>query len=342
MRRAATLLLAAGFATLAASAPVLGAGAQEAAAQEAAGPEPAPPAAAERDRLNGFAITRQTVDRAEIVPGGPPRDGIRSIDDPRFVPSEDATWVDDGTPVLGVVRKEDARAYPVHLMDYHQIANDVVGGLPLAVTWDPLTGVPRAFERTVDGRTLTFGVSGLIYNSGFLMYDRETESLWSQFLGQAISGPLAGKRLARVPIRQEDLTSWRTRVSNTRVLERPLPTKIDYRFSPFEKYLVEDSTRFPVKASDERFHAKELVLGVVAGGEARAYLGSILTREGGWAEDTLQGRKIQIDYSSELAVFRWEAPADVEVTEAYWFAWKAFHPDTKIWKDPGAVRRREP
>lgn len=283
------------------------------------------------DRPNGFALTGLTVDRADVIAGGPPRDGIRSIDAPRFVPVAEATWVDDATPVLGVEVGGDARAYPVHLMDYHQIANDVVGGVPLAVTWDPLTGTPLAFERTVGGRLLSFGVSGLLYNSGFLIYDRETGSLWSQFLGRAISGPLAGSTLARVRIRQEDLTSWRTRAGETRVLERPEPRRIDYRFSPFERYLVENAVRYPVKARDERFHAKELVLGVVAGGRARAYLGSVLTREGGWAEDVFQGRKVQIDYSTALSVFRWEVPEDVEVTEAYWFAWKAFHPDTEVW-----------
>jgi hypothetical protein len=294
-----------------------------------------------RDPMNGFVISRQTVDRADIVPGGPPRDGIRSVDEPRFVPSDDASWVDDATPVLGVAVGDDARAYPVHLMDYHQVVNDRVGGKPVAVTWDPLTGTPHAFERTVDGRVLSFGVSGLLYNSGFLMFDRETESLWSQFLGQAVSGPLAGRSLARVPIRQEDLTAWRTRVGRTKVLERPTPQGIDYRFSPFERYVVEDRIRFPVKARDERFHPKELVVGVrVPGAPPRAYLGSILTREGGWAEDTIAGRKVQIDYSTELGVFRWEAPDDVEVTESYWFAWKAFHPDTEIWKDPGSVQRK--
>jgi len=303
------------------------------------GPPPAAAPAAPRDPLNGFTISRQTVDRADIVPGGPPRDGIRGVDAPEFVPSEEATWADDVTPVLGVVVKDDARAYPVHLMDYHQIVNDVVGGVPLAVTWDPLTGAPLAFERTVEGRVLSFGVSGLLYNSGFLMYDRETESLWSQFLGRAVSGPLAGKQLRRVRIRQEDLAGWRTRVGRTVVLVRPAPEAIDYRFSPFERYAVEDSVRYPVKARDERFHAKELVVGVVAGGKARAYLGSVLTREGGWAEDVFQGRKIEIDYSTELSVFRWEAPEDVEVTEVYWFAWKAFHPDTSVWKAEGSVKR---
>src|SRR5690606_1400773 len=186
---------------------------------------------------------------------------------------------------------------------------------------------------------LEFGVSGLLYNSGFLMYDRETESLWSQFLGQAVSGPLSGRKLKRVRIRQEDLASWRTRVGTTKVLVRPLPKSIDYRFSPFGRYIVEDAIRYPVKARDERFLAKKLVLGVVVDCKARAYLGSVLTREGGWVEDVFRGRKITIDYSTELSVFRWEAPDDVEVTEAYWFAWKAFHPDTEVWKAENAAKR---
>lgn len=301
--------------------------------------EPKPP---EKKPLNGFAITRQTVDRGEILEGGPPRDGIRSVDAPTFAAAAEAGWVRPDNPVLGVAVGGDARAYPVHLIEHHQIINDVVGGSPLAVSYDPLTGTPRAFERRVDGRELHFGVSGLIWNSGFLMYDRETESLWSQFTGQALSGPLAGKTLRRVPIRQEDLGVWLAREPETKVLERPEPKRVDYRYSPYQAYWVEDKAPFPVKGRDRRFHAKELVLGVVVEGKARAYLGSILTERGGAIEDEFGGRKLKIRYSSESGTFRWEAPEGVDVTESYWFAWKAFHPDTDVWQDPGKVEGREP
>ena len=96
--------------------------------------------------------------------------------------------------MLGVSIGGDARAYlDSPILEYHQIVNDTVGGVPIAVTYDPLTGAPLAWKRSVGGRTLRFGVSGLLYNSGFLLYDHETESLWSQFDGRAIAGPLAGK-----------------------------------------------------------------------------------------------------------------------------------------------------
>jgi len=220
--------------------------------------------------------------------------------------------------------------------------NDEVGGVAIAVTYDPLTGAPLVFDRSVDGRKLRFGVSGLVYNSGFLLYDRETESLWSQFESRAIAGPLAGQSLRRIRARQEEFSSWRKREPKTRILIPPAPERFDYNATPFAGYAEQDGANFPVEARDRRFHAKELCLGVVAGGRARAYLASLLTKNGGRAEDEIGGRKISVSYESDRGVFEWDAPDDVQVTEAYWFAWKAFHPDTEIWRDPGAIPGREP
>ncbi len=290
-------------------------------------------AADSSDDLNGFRLHEPTVPRDRIHRGGPPRDGIRSVDAPAFVGPGEATWLRPTTPVLGVVVGEDARAYPVHLIEKHQIVNDVLAGVPVAVTYGPIAGAPLAFKRKLDGRTLSFGVSGLLYNANFLLYDRETESLWCQFLGEAIAGPLAGARLERVRVRQEPFGAWMARHPETRVLVRPEPERIDYSFSPFTAYWVQDKIPYPVAASDPRFHAKELVLGVVADGKARAYIGSLLTAAGGRVEDELEGRPIRIAYSSDLASFSWDVPEDVTVTEGYWFAWKAFHPDTEIWDD---------
>jgi hypothetical protein len=190
----------------------------------------------------------------------------------------------------------------------------------------------------VAGRTLTFGVSGLIFNHNFLLYDRETESLWVQFTGEAISGPLAGQRLRRVRMRQETLAGWLERHPRSVVLERPLPTHIDYRYSPFTAYIVRDETIFPVRASDPSFHAKELVVGVlVEGAPPRAYLGSVVTAAGGLVEDEVGGRPIRLAYDTELGVFSFDVPEDVVAQEAYWFAWKAFHPDTEVWRPAKAA-----
>jgi hypothetical protein len=223
----------------------------------------------------------------------------------------------------------------VHLVERHQVVNDVLGGEPVAVVYDPLAGQPSAFLRRAGDRTLSFGVSGLVYNGAFLLFDRETESLWSAFLGRAVAGPLVGRSLERVRVRQETAAAWTARFPETKVLAPPDPERIDYRYSPYSSHWVTNEIPFPVAARDERFHAKELVLGVVAGGKARAYLGSRLTGAGGEIEDELAGRTLRIRYSSEDGVLSWEAPPDVVGLESYWYAWKAFHPDTEVWEPKG-------
>lgn len=283
--------------------------------------------------VGSFALTNLQVPAASVVAGGPKRDAIRSVDQPSFASVQDASWAGALTEVLGVVRERDARAYPLRMLEYHQIVNDVIGGDPIAVTYDPLAGTPFAYDRRVDGKTLTFGVSGLLYNHNFLLFDRETESLWSQFLGRAIAGPLAGKTLVRVAVRQETARTWLLRHPDSQVLRHPNPERIEYRLSPYQAYWMQNRINFPVEAKDPRYHAKELVLGVVVGDQARAYLGSIVTREGGRVEDELGGVKVQLSYESDTGTFTWEIPEPAEVAEAYWLAWKAFHPKTEIWHD---------
>ncbi len=295
------------------------------------------PAAAEEPPSgpNGFALTNLRVERGEIRAGGPPRDGIPAVRDPRLAEREAAAWLGPGDPVVGVAIGAAAHAYPVHVMERHQLVNDVVGGAPVAATYGPLAGAPRVWDRRVDGNVLEFGVSGLIYNGNFLLYDRESESLWVQLTGEAIAGPLSGKRLRQYRCRQELMRTWAGRHPATRVLALPEPQRIDYRHSPYERYWIQNRIPFPVRAEDARFHAKELVVGVRSGGVARAYLGSLVTAAGGRAQDRLGEHAVVIDYSSQDGIFRWQVPDGVEVTEAYWFAWKAFHPDTEVWKDPG-------
>jgi hypothetical protein len=288
--------------------------------------------AADAPQKGGFTLTKLEVDASKIVEGGPGKDGIHSVDAPKFVELPEAPWLGLETEVLGLQVGDEARAYPVRMLEYHQIVNDVIGDKPVAVTYDPLAGTPVAFSRKVGGRTLTFGVSGLLYNDNFLMFDRETNSLWSQFLGKAIAGPLAGQRLERLPLRQETAVAWVKRAGGTQVLVHPDPEHVPYIESPYSAYWLQDKVLFPVAAQDDRYHAKELVLGVVVDGKARAYLGSILTRDGN-ADERIGGKRVQVRYSSDTGTFDWDVDEGVEVAEAYWLAWKAFHPDTEIWHD---------
>jgi hypothetical protein len=290
----------------------------------------------EAPALNGFDVSQHGVPKDEIRGGGPARDRVQSVDDPEYVAPDAASWVNGATPVIGVAHAGVARAAPIHLLEYHQVVNDDLGGVPVVITFAPLAGTPRAFLAKVEGKHLHFGVSGLVYNSNFLLYDRETQSLWSQFLGLAIAGPLTGKQLTSLRVHQEPFGVWLGREPDTQVLVRPKPREIDYRYSPYRLYWASETVPFPVAASDERYHPKEVVLGVEVGGVSRAYLGSILTAAGGRIVDEIGGKKIRIAYEGEVANFIFQAPEGVAVTDAYWFAWKAFHPDTEIWKDqPG-------
>ena len=126
---------------------------------------------------------------------------------------------------------------------------------------------------------------------------------------------------------------WFQRHPDTLVLARPERKRIDYRHSPYEVYWVSEDIPFEVAARDDRYHPKEVVVGVEVDGKRRAYLGSILTAEGGRIIDELQGHRIRIAYDSESGTFQWEVPEAATVTEAYWFAWKHFHPETEIWHD---------
>jgi hypothetical protein len=293
--------------------------------------EATPTARVEAESLNGFALVDLRVPRAKIIAGGPEREAIQSIDAPRFVGPKQARWVRSDTPVIGVTLGEEARCYPVHLMEYHQVANDVLGGRPIAVTYDPLTDAAIAYHRDVAGRRRVFGVSGLLYASGFLLFDRESDTLWSQFLGQALAGPDAGRKLGRIRVRVESMATWLERHPATTVLAPPEQKRLDYRHSPYSGYWTSKEMIFPVEAEDARFHPKELVLGLRAGSLSRAYLGSIVTRAGTRIVDDFAGQRIRLAYDGESGTYSFDVPGGVEVTTAYWFAWKSFHPDTEIW-----------
>lgn len=163
-------------------------------------------------------FSKTSVEFPEIFSGGPPKDGIPSIDNPRFIDASKAKGLGDTVPVLSFSMNGDARAYPLGILMRHEIVNDKVGGRNVAVTYCPLCNSGIVFDANVDGKVLEFGTTGKLRNSDLVMYDRTTESWWQQFLGEAIVGDLTGKTLKMLPARMESFSKFKARNPNGKVL----------------------------------------------------------------------------------------------------------------------------
>lgn len=164
------------------------------------------------------------------------RDNIPSIDDPEFVPVGDEDTLADREPVISLTINGDARAYPLRIMMWHEIVNDVVGGAPVVVTYCPLCNAALVFESTVDGQVLGFGTSGKLRNSDLIMYDRSTESWWQQFSGEGIAGVHAGRKLKMVPSRLDSWKRFEAANPEGRVLVPNDPTMRAYWHNPYGGY----------------------------------------------------------------------------------------------------------
>ncbi len=205
-----------------------------------------------------------------VTSGGPPKDGIPSIDEPKFVAAGSARFLADDDVVFGLELGGEARAYPQLVLVWHEIVNDKVGGRPISVTYCPLTGSTVAFRGTsARGEALTFGTSGDLVNSNLLMYDRETDSRWPQILGQAIVGPSRGRRLEEIPLQWTTWRHWRRAHPDTRVLSTDTGFLRNYgddpygSYNPLGGYYKRSSSDlfFPVLNDDSRFPRKDVFVG---------------------------------------------------------------------------------
>lgn len=205
--------------------------------------EAPPPSGAEREFRTDFS--RHTVDYAEILSGGPPKDGIPAIDHPRFTSVAEADgWLEAAEPVIFLQIGDDARAYPLQVLVWHEIVNDSVGGVPVLVTFCPLCNTAIAFERTVGGRALDFGTTGRLRFSNLIMYDRQTETWWQQADGEAIAGELSGTRLDFLPAAIISWDAIRASHPEGRVLSRETGFSRAYGQNPYVGYDDIDNTPF--------------------------------------------------------------------------------------------------
>ncbi|MCG7929014.1 hypothetical protein A3197_16870 [Candidatus Thiodiazotropha endoloripes] len=283
---------------------------------------------------NGFDVTDAIIEVSEILPGGPPRDGIPAIDEPQFVHADDADFLKPEDRILGVERNGIVKAYPINILNWHEIVNDRFRQEPIVITFCPLCGTGMAFEATVRGNPLMFGVSGLLYNSDVLLYDRASESLWSQIMKQSISGKHQGDRLRHVPLQHTNWADWSDRYPDTLVLSDDTGFSRDYQRSPYRGYDKSRDLYFPVEFRSKGYHPKERVLGLEVNGTYKAYPFIELSKTDGLIKENLAGQQLTVKYDIQNQTANAYDLADnlLPSTTAFWFAWYAFHPQTEIFR----------
>ncbi|MGI9175161.1 MAG: DUF3179 domain-containing protein [Rhodothermales bacterium] len=245
---------------------------------------------------------KRSIDLDELQAGGPPKDGIPAIDEPRFVSSAAAeAWLAPQEPVVALALGGEAKAYPLQILTWHEIVNDEVGGVPVAVTFCPLCYSAVAYRRTLDGRPLTFGVSGFLRHSDLVMYDRQTESLWQQLTGEAIVGAMTGAQLEALPAQIISFAQFREAYPEGTVLSRETGLSRPYGRNPYAGYDDVDEKPFLYRGPyDKRLPPMEKVVAVSLGGEDKAYPHRV-TKAQHVIHDRLGGRPVVV-FHSEGAV----------------------------------------
>lgn len=285
---------------------------------------------------NGFDLSAAQIPKELVFPGGPVKDGIPAIDQPRFDPAAEVNWLKDHQSVLSLSLNGETRAYPLAIMNWHEVVNDVISDESVTITYCPLCGTGMAFYSKVGEQTLSFGVSGLLYNSDVLLYDRQTESLWSQIMSQAVSGQHAGQKLQSLPLQHMSWGEWKKRYPQGLVLSRETGFRRDYSRDPYLGYDQSEGLFFPVTFRSYRHHPKERVLGVRIDDKAIAIPFSELAKEGGDnVRITFAGRSLEVRYSvvdRSGEVIDSASGETLVSVNSYWFAWYTFHPGTAVFK----------
>ncbi|MEO1712621.1 MAG: DUF3179 domain-containing protein [Bacteroidota bacterium] len=244
-----------------------------------------------------------TIPSEEVRDGGPGKDGIPSVDDPVFTNIDNLSFLTNDDLILGLKVGEVIRAYPHPILDWHEIINDDLGARSVAITYCPLTGTGIGWDRDLpDGRT-TFGVSGLLYNSNLMPYDRASDSYWSQMEGSSVNGALVNTVAETVNLVEMPVSLWRELYPDAEVVSAETGASRPYGDYPYGSYRTDENLIFPVNNSDPSRSQKERMLGVEIDGNLKVYpfehfLGAELTL----VEDSFQGEDLLVIGSREQNV----------------------------------------
>jgi len=238
---------------------------------------------------------KKIIEFDELMSGGPPKDGIPAIFKPKFETQEQAgEWLDDKEPVIGLEINGEAKAFPLSILIWHEIANDEIGGVPVAVSFCPLCYSALVYDRRVRGVVPYFGVSGLLRNSDMVMYDNVTESFWQQFTGEAIVGDMVGEKLELIPTQIISFKQFKDAYPDGRVLSKDTGYDRNYGQNPYVGYDDIDQSPFLFRGDiDDRLPPNEKVIAVKDGEINKAYPYSI-TKEEHVINDNINGTPVVI------------------------------------------------
>ena len=297
----------------------------------------------------GFDLDPCLVDRSLLVGGGLRKDALQALVNPAVIPGRDVAQINarqrgkylvSSDRVIGVALNGEARAYPLVIMQCHEIANDVLGGVPIAVTYNPLCDSVVVFDRRVDGEVLECGVSGSLYNSNLLMYDRRPdvagESLWCQLLGRAVTGARADRPLTVLNAALTDWARWLAAHPETTVLKRDPRMIKRYQETSYETYFRSAGLMFPVIARTGVTggpEPKDRIIAVTTGDTRGVYLADEILGKGTWRTRLGDTRlRFTAPPGSATVTVRTESPGiSITSIHAFWFAWHAMYPqDTPL------------
>ncbi len=319
---------------------------------------------------SGVETPKPLVPLEKIVSGGPPKDGIPSIDDPKFVRAADASFMQDGDIVIGLSHGGVTKAYPLKILVWHEIVNDEIAGMPVAVTYCPLCFTSLVFERVIDGQVVEFGTSGKLYNSNLVMYDRLSDSYWSQAMAKGIAGRYSGHELKKIPFDLAYWKEWKQLNPDSLVLSTDTGSARPYGTDPYGDYYTSPGIFFPVEHSDGRLGPKEIVMGLEYGNDLSAYRLDDITKkklvndsvgnnevlllslqpfmaraydrtvegtelefhlEDGKVKDVQTGSEWNFDGLAVSGPMMGRQLDRLVLEPSFWFSWYTFHPDTELY-----------
>jgi hypothetical protein len=254
----------------------------------------------------GKDATESTVSDTWLIPddqirdGGPGKDGIPALTNPPSIPLQQATYLDDDDLVIGIQMENTIRAYSHPILDQHEIANDGIGNTFFAMTYCPLTGSALAWDTTDFTGDKTFGVSGLLYNSNLIPYDRLSDSNWSQMLLLCVNGSRIGEKAKPIFVVETTWETWKQLYPQSTVLSDNTGHTRNYDIYPYGDYKTSDNLLFSVSNQDSRLHKKERVLGIMVGDKTKVYPISSFDESIEVINETFNGLQLVVAGSADL------------------------------------------